>query len=84
MIVDKRAYYSPYDNPRAPSYRAAEIRAAIAAGVQLPPQALQMAEAASGDSFINALEKLGLKLESRKAPLEVLVIDHAEKTPTAN
>jgi len=43
-----------------------------------------MAEAASGDSFINALEKLGLKLESRKAPLEVLVIDHAEKTPTAN
>ena len=60
------------------------IRAAIAAGVQLPPQALQVAEAASGDSLVNAVEKLGLKLESRKAPVEVLVIDHAEKTPTEN
>jgi uncharacterized protein (TIGR03435 family) len=29
-------------------------------------------------------EELGLKLESRKAPLDLLVIEHAEKTPTAN
>ena len=28
--------------------------------------------------------QLGLRLESRKAPVELLVIDHAEKTPTAN
>jgi len=27
---------------------------------------------------------VGLKLESRKAPLDVLVIDHAEKSPTEN
>lgn len=60
------------------------IRAAIAAGATVPPQAIQMAEAASGDSLSNALEKLGLKLESRKSPVEVLVIDHAEKTPTDN
>jgi uncharacterized protein (TIGR03435 family) len=65
-------------------FRAMGIRAAIAAGVTLPPQALQMAEAASGDSLINALEKLGLKLESRKAPVDVLVIDHCEKAPTEN
>ena len=31
-----------------------------------------------------AIQKFGLKLESRKAPTEVLVIDHAEKIPTAN
>jgi uncharacterized protein (TIGR03435 family) len=43
-----------------------------------------MAEAASGDSLSNAMQKLGLKLESRKAPLEVIVIDHAEKTPSDN
>jgi uncharacterized protein (TIGR03435 family) len=29
-------------------------------------------------------EQLGLKLESRKAPMEVLVIEHAEKVPVEN
>jgi uncharacterized protein (TIGR03435 family) len=31
-----------------------------------------------------AAQKFGLKLEPRKAPVEVLVIDHADKLPTAN
>jgi uncharacterized protein (TIGR03435 family) len=65
-------------------YRAMLIRSAVAAGIQLPPQALQLADAASGASLFSAIEKLGLKLDSRKAPLDVLVIDHAEKTPTEN
>ena len=29
-------------------------------------------------------EQLGLKLEAQKAPLEILVIDHADRVPTAN
>jgi len=29
-------------------------------------------------------EQLGLKLEARKLPADVLIIDHAEKTPTEN
>jgi uncharacterized protein (TIGR03435 family) len=29
-------------------------------------------------------EKLGLKLESRKMPLDLLVVDSAEKMPTEN
>ena len=29
-------------------------------------------------------EQLGLKLEGRKAPVEMLIIDHAEKIPTGN
>jgi uncharacterized protein (TIGR03435 family) len=29
-------------------------------------------------------EQLGLKLEAQKAPIEILVIDHADKVPTEN
>ena len=31
-----------------------------------------------------ALQPLGLKLELKRSPIEVLVIDHAEKESTAN
>jgi uncharacterized protein (TIGR03435 family) len=32
----------------------------------------------------DGLKKLGLQLEPRKAPVEVIVVDHLEKTPTPN
>ena len=35
-------------------------------------------------SIFSSLEGIGLKLDPRKAPVEVLVIDHAERVPTAN
>jgi uncharacterized protein (TIGR03435 family) len=65
-------------------YRAMLIRSAIAAGVQLPPEALRALELSSGDSLISALEKLGLKLEPRKSPVDILVIDSMAKSPTEN
>jgi len=37
-----------------------------------------------GATVYASVEKLGLKLESRKAMVEQLVVDHAEKTPTDN
>jgi len=64
-------------------YRAMLIRAALNNGVTLPPQALRALEV-SGDSLFSAVQLLGLKLEPRRAPLDVLVIDSAEKTPTEN
>jgi uncharacterized protein (TIGR03435 family) len=65
-------------------YRTLLIRTALSAGVNLPPEALRLLEGASDESLFKGLQALGLKLESRKAPLEVLVIDSASKTPIAN
>jgi len=65
-------------------YMAMLIRSAIAAGVTMPPEALRMLSGSSGDSLVDGLAQLGLKLETRKAPLEMLVVDHMEKAPTEN
>jgi uncharacterized protein (TIGR03435 family) len=49
------------------------------------PESGPIAESAVGASLFSAIqEQLGLKLEARKAPVEILVIDHAEKVPTEN
>ena len=64
-------------------YRTMLIRSAIAAGVALPPGAERLADLPT-ESLTTAMEGAGLKLDSRKAPLDVMVIDHAEKTPTEN
>jgi uncharacterized protein (TIGR03435 family) len=60
------------------------MRSAVAAGVALPPQALRLLENASLAAVPDALKTLGLRLESRRAPLEVVVIDGVERTPTEN
>jgi uncharacterized protein (TIGR03435 family) len=64
-------------------YRAMLIRAGISAGVAMPPQALQLLE--NTDSSLSfALKPLGLKLDSRKAPIEVVVVDSMLRKPTEN
>ena len=65
-------------------YQAMLIRSAVAAGVNLPPQALRVLDNASDESLFSAVESQGLKLERRKEPLPVLVVDHMEKVPTSN
>jgi uncharacterized protein (TIGR03435 family) len=59
-------------------------------------KAMPMAESLVQDPFqstvggpldplvFQSVQKLGLKLEVSKAPVEMLVVDHAEKNPTAN
>ena len=66
-------------------YRSMLIRSAVVAGVILPPEALRVLDGSSSPaSLFDGLEKLGLKLEPRKAPMDVLVVDSALKIPTEN
>jgi len=65
-------------------FRVMMVRAAIAQGALLSPEVLKLMDASSGDTLFNAVEKLGLKLEPRKAPIQMLMIDQALTTPTGN
>jgi uncharacterized protein (TIGR03435 family) len=66
------------------------LNAARAAGANVPAAApdpsTSPADAASDpvSSIFNAIQTLGLKLEPRKAPLLMIVVDKAEKMPTDN
>jgi uncharacterized protein (TIGR03435 family) len=64
-------------------YRTMLIRTAMKAGVSLPPEAMRLADLPI-DSLMSDLESAGLKLESRKAAQDALVVDKADKTPTDN
>jgi uncharacterized protein (TIGR03435 family) len=68
----------------AEDYQAMLIRAAIGAGMVLPPQVLQLVEGNTPASLLDAVQQAGLKLDARKAPVEVLLVDQALKTPTDN
>jgi uncharacterized protein (TIGR03435 family) len=76
---DIKLEFSPED------YRGMLIRSAVTAGVALPPEVVKQAlENSSGDSLFAAIQTLGLKMERRKAPLEVIVIDKMDKLPSDN
>jgi uncharacterized protein (TIGR03435 family) len=86
-VVDMTDLTGTYDftlEITAEDYQAMLIRAAVTAGVTLPPGDLRLLDGATLPSLFEALQKVGLKFDARKAPLDVLVIDEARKTPTDN
>ena len=65
-------------------YQFAMIRAPVNNGVSLPPQIVRVLETAPSNVLGPYIATIGLELEGRKAPLEVVVVDSASKTPTEN
>jgi uncharacterized protein (TIGR03435 family) len=65
-------------------YRAMLVRSAINAGVVLPPQALRALDNASGNPVAAPLQPFGLTLDATRTSLEVIVVDSALRSPTAN
>ena len=55
-------------------------------GAAMPAGAAGATDTASepGSSILTSVQQLGLKLEARKMPLDMIVIDHLEKLPTEN
>lgn len=86
-VVDETGLKGRYDfsmEVTPEDYQAMLIHAAVNAGVVLPPQALRVLDTPNGDSLVRGLDVLGLKLESKKAMLDVLVVDRVSRTPTEN
>jgi uncharacterized protein (TIGR03435 family) len=66
-------------------YRAMLIRAASAGGINIMSlEAARPQDDSSTAGLQTALQTLGLRVEPRKSLVDVLIVDHAEKTPTAN
>jgi len=83
-MTEQPGYYDFVLQLSPEDYQGMLIRAAISAGVSLPPQVQRMVEMSNGDSLGAALETVGLKLERRRAPLEVVIVEKANKVPSAN
>jgi uncharacterized protein (TIGR03435 family) len=83
-VVDMTNLTGTYDCTIA--YNLDDLRALILssapAGTPLPPKQAEVGD--NGVSLEGSLLGLGLRMEPRKAPLDVIVIDHMEKTATAN
>lgn len=52
-------------------------------GCDAGPPSADSADSSSAAIF-QAIQRLGLKLQARKAPFDTIVVDHVEKTPTDN
>ncbi len=86
-VLDQTGMVGVYDvvlNIPPDDYLPLLVRSGVNAGVTLPPQALRLLDGANSDPLSGPLRDVGLTLESRKSPLEVIVVDSMAKTPTEN
>jgi uncharacterized protein (TIGR03435 family) len=82
--TDLNGYYDFHFDLVPEDFDAMMRRAAANRGVQYPPEMLVELAGMTNQSLLDGMEKVGLKLEKSKRPLEVVNIDEAKKTPTQN
>jgi uncharacterized protein (TIGR03435 family) len=80
VVVDKTGFTGIFDGRLefAPDEAIADTTGGSRAGQPAPT-----ADSSTPSIFTALQEQLGLKMESAKGPVEVLVVDHVER-PTAN
>ena len=87
-VVDMTGILGDYDITLDASMdELAGMRAAMAGAGAMPHAPADGApapESAPSASIFTSIQQLGLKLEPRKAPVEYIVVDKAEKVPTEN
>lgn len=86
-IVNMTALTGNYDLTLAltpEDYRALLVRSAVNAGVSLPPPAPRLLDNGPPVSLFDSLDRLGLHLDARKLPLDMVIVDQALQTPTDN
>jgi uncharacterized protein (TIGR03435 family) len=80
----KGSYNLKFDFSLSELMAAIRARAEAAGGGESASAVPTASDPGSAASIFNTVAALGLKLEPRKAPVEQLIIDHVEKTPTEN
>jgi len=86
-VVDATGLTARYDvtlDIAPEDYTGMMIRSAVSAGMPMPPQALRLLDGASTDPLGAPLRNVGMTLEQRRAPLDVIVVDSMLKAPTEN
>jgi uncharacterized protein (TIGR03435 family) len=86
-VIDETSNAGVYDAAFAltpEEMLAVKLRAAVNGDAVLSPQALRLLDTGPADPWSNALQKAGLVLAPRKSPLDIVVIDSMQKTPTQN
>jgi len=77
LVIDRTGLKGPYDLEL--TFAQDRPNAPLPPGVELPP-----VDPNAPNLFTALQEQLGLKLESKKQTVSMLVVDHAEKTPAGN
>jgi len=83
-VIDRTGLAGVYQFKIELPPNASAVRGLISLGITTTVQGTPLTDPTAAVSAFKAVEALGLKLEERKAPIDVIVVDKIERTPTEN